>query len=58
MFTFVIVPGAWDAPVALGPIIEPLASVGHDVTIVDLPCENADATLNDYADVVRTALPG
>ncbi len=57
MSTFVIVPGAWDAPAALGPIIDPLASVGHDVTIVDLPCENADATLNDYADVVRAALP-
>ncbi len=57
MSTFVIVPGAWDTPAALRPIIEPLASDGHDVVIVDLPCENADATLHDYAEVVRAALP-
>ena len=57
MSTFVIVPGAWDTPATMGPIIEPLASVGHDVIIVDLPCENADATLDDYAEVVRAALP-
>lgn len=57
MSTFVIVPGAWDTPATMGPIIEPLASVGHDVIIVDLPCENADATLDDYAEAVRAALP-
>lgn len=57
MSTFVIVPGAWDTPAALAPIIEPLASAGHHVLIVDLPCENVDAMLDDYAEVVRAALP-
>ncbi len=57
MSTYVIVPGAWDTPAALEPIIQPLASVGHDALIVDLPCENVNATLDDYADVVRAVLP-
>jgi pimeloyl-ACP methyl ester carboxylesterase len=57
MSTFVIVPGAWDTPATMEPIVEPLASAGHDVVIVDLPCENADATLDDYAGAVRAVLP-
>jgi pimeloyl-ACP methyl ester carboxylesterase len=55
--TFVIVPGAWDTPATLEPLIEPLEAAGHVVTIVDLPCDVADATLEDYADAVRAALP-
>lgn len=39
------------------PVIGPLVSAGHDVTVVDLPCGRADATLEDYADAVRAALP-
>jgi pimeloyl-ACP methyl ester carboxylesterase len=57
MSTFVVVPGAWDTPATMWPVIEPLAAVGHQVVIVDLPCEDADATLNDYADAVRAVLP-
>lgn len=57
MSTFVIVPGAWDTPSTLEPLIEPLASVGHEVIVVDLPCDDADATLADYADAVRAVLP-
>lgn len=55
--TFVIVPGAWDTPAIIEPLLAPLAAVGHTVIVVDLPCENADATLDQYADAVRTALP-
>ena len=56
MSTFVIVPGAWDAPATMEPLLEPLGSAGHAVTVVDLPCEDADATLQEYADAVRAAL--
>ena len=57
MSTFVIVPGAWDTPATLEPLVEPLESAGHAVTIVDLPCDDAAATLEQYADAMRVALP-
>jgi pimeloyl-ACP methyl ester carboxylesterase len=57
MSTFVIVPGAWDTPSTMEPVIEPLESAGHGVIVVDLPCGNADATLEEYADAVRAVLP-
>ena len=55
--TFVIVPGAWDTPATMEPLLEPLGSAGHTVTVVDLPCEDADASLEEYADAVRAVLP-
>jgi len=57
MSTFVIVPGAWDRPAAMEPVVDPLGSAGHAVIVVDLPCEDADATLERYADAVRRVLP-
>jgi pimeloyl-ACP methyl ester carboxylesterase len=57
MSTFVIVPGAWDTPATMEPLLEPLGSAGHTVIVVDLPCGDADATLEEYADAVRTVLP-
>jgi pimeloyl-ACP methyl ester carboxylesterase len=57
MSTFVIVPGAWDTPATMEPLLEPLGSAGHSVTVVDLPCGDADATLEEYADAVRAVLP-
>ena len=57
MSTFVIVPGAWDTPATVEPVVEPLESAGHEVIVVDLPCDNAAATLDDYADAVRAVLP-
>ena len=57
MSTFVIVPGAWDTPAAMEPLIEPMESAGHAVIVVDLPCDDAAATLEQYADAVRAALP-
>jgi pimeloyl-ACP methyl ester carboxylesterase len=57
MSTFVIVPGAWDRPATIEPVIEPLESAGHAVVVVDLPCDDAGATLQDYADAVRAVLP-
>jgi pimeloyl-ACP methyl ester carboxylesterase len=55
--TFVIVPGAWDTPATLEPLLESLESAGHAVIIVDLPCDDAAATLEQYADAVRAVLP-
>jgi pimeloyl-ACP methyl ester carboxylesterase len=55
--TFVIVPGAWDTPATIDPLLPPLEAAGHAVIVVDLPCEHADATLEQYADAVRTVLP-
>jgi len=55
--TFVIVPGAWDTPATMEPLVEPLESTGHDVIVVDLPCDDAAATLEHYADAVRAVLP-
>ena len=57
MSTFVIVPGAWDTPATMEPLLEPLGSASHTVIVVDLPCGDADATLEEYADAVRAALP-
>ena len=57
MSTFVIVPGAWDTPSSMEPVLEPLGSAGHDVIVVDLPCGKADGTLEEYADAVRAVLP-
>jgi pimeloyl-ACP methyl ester carboxylesterase len=57
MSKFVIVPGAWDTPATMEPLIEPLESAGHSVFIVDLPCDHADATLEEYAEAVRSVLP-
>jgi len=57
MSTFVIVPGAWDTPATVEPVSQPLESAGHEVIIVDLPCDRADATLEEYADAVRAVLP-
>jgi pimeloyl-ACP methyl ester carboxylesterase len=57
MSTFVIVPGAWDRPATVEPVIEPLEAAGHAVVVVDLPCDDAGATLQDYADAVRAVLP-
>ncbi len=57
MSTFVIVPGAWDTPLTMEPVLEPLGSAGHEVIVVDLPCGKADATLEEYADAVRAVLP-
>lgn len=57
MSTFVIVPGAWDTPATLEPLVEPLESAAHAVIIVDLPCDDAAATLAQYAAAVRAVLP-
>ena len=57
MSTFVVVPGAWDTPAVMDPLVAPLGATGNVVIVVDLPCDDPDATLEDYAAAVRGALP-
>jgi hypothetical protein len=45
MSTFVIVPGAWDTPAVMDPLVALLEAVDHGVIVVDLPCDDPDATL-------------
>jgi pimeloyl-ACP methyl ester carboxylesterase len=56
--TFVIVPGAWDTPAVMDPLVELLESAGHEAIVVDLPCDEAAATLEQYAEAARAVLPG
>ena len=55
--TFVIVPGAWDTPAIIEPLLAPLEAAGQAVIVVDLPCDDTDATLDRYAGAVRGVLP-
>ena len=57
MSTFVIVHGAWGSPAEMKPVVEPLEAAGHAAITVDLPCVDAGATLEQYADAVRAVLP-
>jgi pimeloyl-ACP methyl ester carboxylesterase len=39
------------------PLLAPLESAGHAAIVVDLPCDDAAAALEDYAEAVRRVLP-
>lgn len=56
--TFVLVHGGFGSPAELAPVVPHLQALGHRVVNVDLPCERADATLEDYASAVVRALEG
>lgn len=58
MTTFALVHGGWHGAWCwehVGPL---LRQAGHDVVTMDLPCDVGSATLDDYADVVCSALHG
>lgn len=56
--TYVFVHGGFGSPAELAPTVPYLESRGHRVVNVDLPCEDPDATLEDYASAVCQALAG
>lgn len=56
--TFVFVHGGFGSPAELAPVVPFLEANGHRVVNVDLPCETADATLEDYVDTVCRAMEG
>ncbi len=55
--TFVLVHGAWHGAWCWDRLIPELAARGHDSVTMDLPVDDADATFDDYADVVDDACP-
>lgn len=48
--------GAWGSAWHWASVPRELRTLGHDVVASDLPCEDTDATFDDYAAVVLTAL--
>jgi len=52
---FVLVHGAWHAGACWQPLVEELEARGERVVAADLPCEDPDATLDDYAAAVVDA---
>jgi len=58
MATYALVHGAWHGGWAWDPVRVELEARGHRVLAPDLPCEDVDAGVEEYAAVVRDALGG
>jgi pimeloyl-ACP methyl ester carboxylesterase len=58
MATFVLVHGAFGSPAELAPVIPLLEALGHRAIVVDLPCADPAATLDDYARTLVEARAG
>ena len=56
--TFGLVHGAWHAASCWEVLIEQLRALGGNAIAMDLPIDDPDATISDYANVVVTALEG
>lgn len=56
MTTFALVHGAWHRGACWDPTAALLREAGHVVVAPDLPCDDVDAGLDDYAAAVLTAL--
>ena len=57
MTTFVLIHGAWHGAWCWSLLEPELAARGHRSVTMDLPTEDATATLADYAEVVLAAIP-
>ena len=55
---FVLVHGAWHAGACWQPLVDELTARGETAVAVDLPCEDPDATLVDYAQAVVDGAAG
>ncbi|HEY5887332.1 MAG TPA: alpha/beta fold hydrolase, partial [Acidimicrobiales bacterium] len=55
---FVLVHGAWHAGACWGPLVDELVGRGETAVAVDLPSEDPDATLDDYAQAVVDGAAG
>ena len=58
MTTFVLVHGGFGSPAELVPVIPELEALGHHAIAVDLPCTDAEATIEDYGRTVVDATDG
>jgi pimeloyl-ACP methyl ester carboxylesterase len=56
MATFLLVHGAWHDGSCWEPVIHALEIRGHAAVAPDLPCDDVDATYEDYADVAAAAV--
>jgi len=56
--TFAFVHGAWDRGGSWAAVAAELEARGHRAVAPDLPCEDVDAGLEEYAATVRAALDG
>jgi pimeloyl-ACP methyl ester carboxylesterase len=56
--TFCLVHGAWHGGWAWDPLRDELEARGHSVVAPDLPCDDCDAGIDEYAAVVRDGLGG
>ena len=56
MATFALVHGAWHGPWSWERVAGPLADHGHEVVVPDLPSEDVELGLDDYADTIDRAL--
>ena len=56
MTTFALVHGAWGSGWHWASIPERLRAAGHEAVAPDLPCDDPDATFDDYAQVVLDAI--
>ena len=56
MATFALVHGAWHGPWSWERVTGPLGDRGHEVVVPDLPSEDTEFGLGDYADTIERAL--
>ena len=56
MATFALIHGAWHGPWSWERVTGPLAGHGHEVVVPDLPSEDTELGLGDYADAIDRAL--
>ena len=56
--TFALVHGAWHGAWCWERLVEPLRRRGHDALAMELPGEDPDAGLAEYADTIAAALEG
>jgi len=54
--TFALVHGAWHGPWSWERVTGPLGERGHEVVVPDLPSEDTELGLGDYADTIERAL--
>jgi pimeloyl-ACP methyl ester carboxylesterase len=53
---FALVHGAWHGPWCWDRLVEPLRERGHDAVVPDLPSEDTELGLEDYADTIERAV--
>ena len=56
MATFALVHGAWHGPWSWERVAGPLREHGHEVVVPDLPSEDTESGLGDYADAIEREL--